>query len=79
VIDDRLIASMAIDRALPLHESSRRLRNLYPQFPRVYGVAVVADVSARRWWPPEWSTRRYGCCPMIRTSHAPKAIRFATG
>jgi hypothetical protein len=53
VIDDPLIASMAIDRALPLHESSRRLRDLYPQFPRVYGVAVVADVSVRKWWPLE--------------------------
>ncbi|MDT7737043.1 MAG: hypothetical protein QOK09_412 [Mycobacterium sp.] len=52
-IDDPLIAAMAIDRVLPLHESSRRLRELYPQCPRVYGVAVLADVSARRWWPLE--------------------------
>jgi hypothetical protein len=44
---------MAIDRTLPLHESSRRLRELYPQSPRVYGVAVLADVSVRRWWPLE--------------------------
>ena len=50
--DDPLIAAMAIDRMLPLHESSRRLRELYPQCPRVYGVAVLADVSVRRWWPP---------------------------
>jgi hypothetical protein len=50
-IDDPLIAAMAIDRMLPLHESSRRLRELYPQCPRVYGVAVLADVSVRRWWP----------------------------
>ncbi|WP_231997292.1 iron reductase [Mycobacterium sp. 1245111.1] len=50
-IDDPLIAAMAIDRVLPLHESSRRLRELYPQCPRVYGVAVLADVSVRRWWP----------------------------
>ena len=51
LIDDPLIAAMAIDRMLPLHESSRRLRELYPQCPRVYGVAVLADVSVRRWWP----------------------------
>jgi hypothetical protein len=50
-IDDPLIAAMDIDRLLPLHESSRRLRELYPQCPRVYGVAVLGDVSVRRWWP----------------------------
>jgi hypothetical protein len=50
-IDDPLIAAMDIDRVLPLHESSRRLRELYPQCPRVYGVAVLGDVSVRRWWP----------------------------
>src|SRR5271156_6189372 len=44
---------MTIDRMLPLHESSQRLRQLYPQCPRVYGVAVLADVSVRRWWPLE--------------------------
>jgi hypothetical protein len=53
LIDDPLIAAMSIDRWLPLHESSRRLRELYPQCPRVYGVAVLADVSVRRWWPLE--------------------------
>ena len=57
VIDDPLIAAMAIDRMLPLHESSRRLRELYPQCPRVYGVAVLADVSVRRWWPLESAVR----------------------
>jgi hypothetical protein len=51
LIDDPLIAAMTFDRVLPLHESSRRLRELYPQSPRVYGVAVLADVSIRRWWP----------------------------
>ncbi|KAA0094048.1 iron reductase [Mycolicibacterium sp. P1-18] len=51
VIDDPLIARMAIDRTLPLHESSRRLRELYPECPRVYGVAVMRDLSRRRWWP----------------------------
>ncbi|WIM88975.1 iron reductase [Candidatus Mycobacterium wuenschmannii] len=50
-IDDPLIAAMSIDRLLPLHDSSRRLRELYPQCPRVYGVAVLGDVSVRRWWP----------------------------
>jgi len=52
-IEDPLIAAMASERVLPLHESSRRLRELYPQCPRVYGVAVLADVSVRRWWPLE--------------------------
>jgi hypothetical protein len=51
VTDDPLIAGMAIDRTLPLHESSRRLRELYPECPRVYGVAVMGDLSRRRWWP----------------------------
>ena len=51
LVDDPLIASMAITRALPLHESSRRLRELYPECPRVYGVAVMGDLSRRRWWP----------------------------
>jgi hypothetical protein len=60
VIDDPLIAGMTIRHLLPLHESSRRLRNLYPECPRVYGVAVMSDVSRRRWWPLEaaLTTRR---------------------
>ncbi len=49
--DDPLIAGMAPARPLPLHESSRRLRELCPEHPRVYGVAVMADVGRRRWWP----------------------------
>lgn len=53
LVDDPLIASMAIEQALPLHESSRRLRELYPECPRVYGVAVIGDLSRRRWWPLE--------------------------
>ena len=51
LVEDPLIAGMAIRRLLPLHESSRRLRVLYPECPRVYGVAVMSDVSKRRWWP----------------------------
>jgi hypothetical protein len=51
LVDDPLIASMAIEQALPLHDSSRRLRELYPECPRVYGVAVIGDLSRRRWWP----------------------------
>jgi hypothetical protein len=51
VNDDPLIAGMAIRQTLPLHESSRRLRELYPECPRVYGVAVMGDLSRRRWWP----------------------------
>jgi hypothetical protein len=52
-VDDPLIAGMAIARTLPLHESSRRLRELYPECPRVYGVAVMSDLTRRRWWPLE--------------------------
>ena len=51
LVDDPLISSMAIAPSLPLHESSRRLRELYPECPRVYGVAVIGDLSRRRWWP----------------------------
>jgi hypothetical protein len=51
LVDDPLIAGMVIRRTLPLHESSRRLRGLYPECPRVYGVAVMSDMSRRRWWP----------------------------
>ncbi|WP_193048123.1 iron reductase [Mycolicibacterium baixiangningiae] len=51
LIEDPLIAGMAIKRTLPLHESCRRLRELYPECPRVYGVAVMGDLSRRRWWP----------------------------
>jgi hypothetical protein len=51
LVDDPLITGMAIARTLPLHESSRRLRELYPECPRVYGVAVMSDLTRRRWWP----------------------------
>src|SRR3954471_1223135 len=51
LIEDPLIVAMAIRRTLPLHESSRRLRELYPECPRVYGVAVMGDLTRRRWWP----------------------------
>lgn len=51
LVEDPLIASMAISRTLPIHESSRRLRELYRECPRVYGVAVMGDLSRRRWWP----------------------------
>ncbi len=40
MVDDPLIARMSMRRALPLHESSRRLRELYPECPRVYGVVA---------------------------------------
>src|ERR671933_858531 len=55
LVDDPLIAAMAIRRPLPLplHESSRRLRGLYSESPRAYGVAVMAEVNRRRWWPLE--------------------------
>lgn len=51
LVEDPLIASMSIRRMLPLHESSQRLRELYRECPRVYGVAVMGDLSRRRWWP----------------------------
>lgn len=51
LVEDPLIASMSIRRTLPIHESSRRLRELYRECPRVYGVAVMGDLSRRRWWP----------------------------
>jgi hypothetical protein len=51
LVEDPLIAAMVIADPLPLHESSRRLRELNPVCPRVYGVAVIADVGRRRWWP----------------------------
>lgn len=51
VAEDPLVAGMTIERVLPFHESSRRLRMLYPECPRVYGVAMMSDVSKRRWWP----------------------------
>lgn len=51
LVDDPLIAAMTISRSLPLHESSTRLRELFPACPRVHGVAVMADVGHRRWWP----------------------------
>lgn len=50
-IEDPLIAGMSAQRILPIHESSRRLRELYRDCPRVYGVAVMGDLSRRRWWP----------------------------
>src|SRR6478672_6772872 len=51
LVDDPLIAGMSIARTLPLHESSGRLRGLYPECPRVYGVAVMSDLTRRRLWP----------------------------
>jgi hypothetical protein len=51
LVEDPLIAAMTPSRPLSLHDSSRRLRELNPESPRVYGVAVMADVGKRRWWP----------------------------
>lgn len=51
LVDDPLIASMTIRRPLPIHASSSRLRALDPESPRVHGVAVMGDLSRRRWWP----------------------------
>ncbi|MCV7382657.1 iron reductase [Mycolicibacter longobardus] len=49
--EDPLIARMVIRRRHALHESCHRLRQLHPQCPRTYGVAILADVSKRRWFP----------------------------
>lgn len=51
LIEDPLIARMTVSRPLPLHASSRRLRELVPDSPRTYGIVVMADVGRRRWWP----------------------------
>ncbi|TRW82485.1 iron reductase [Mycolicibacterium sp. 018/SC-01/001] len=51
LVDDPLITSMTIRRPLPIHASSARLRELDPDTPRVHGVAVMGDLSRRRWWP----------------------------
>src|SRR5215213_9426431 len=65
VVDDPLIAGMAIARELPLHESSRRLRELYPECPRVYGVAVMSDLTRRRWWPLQEALTTDRLCEMF--------------
>lgn len=51
LVDDPLITSMTIRRPLPIHASSSRLREIEPDSPRVHGVAVMGDLSRRRWWP----------------------------
>lgn len=48
---DSRTARVTIPRQLALHDSCRRLRQLHPQYPRTYGVAVLAEVSKRRWFP----------------------------
>src|SRR5690625_4937688 len=45
------MTSMQVRRAFPLHESCHRLRELYPQCPRVYDVAVWGEVDRRNWSP----------------------------
>lgn len=50
-IHNPLVSGMDIRRELPVHESSRRLRALFPGCPLVYGIAVLDDVSRQRWWP----------------------------
>ena len=70
VIEDPLIAAMAIHQELPLHDSARRLRALYPECPRVYGVAVMGDVSRRRWWPLEEALTRGRLAEMFELTAA---------
>ena len=70
LVDDPLIAGMDIARTLPLHESSRRLRGLYPECPRVYGVAVMSDLTRRRWWPLPRGTDRRSAARDVRDRRA---------
>ncbi|WP_305091459.1 hypothetical protein [Prescottella sp. R16] len=35
----------------PLAHSCARLRDISPDYPRVYAVATMADQGRRRWWP----------------------------
>ncbi len=48
LIDDPLIAAMTIDRMLPLHESSRRLRELVLDALVSFGLPVRGPWAARR-------------------------------
>ncbi|PTR38614.1 hypothetical protein C8K38_11799 [Rhodococcus sp. OK611] len=38
------------DPAAALDDSCLRLRGIYPEYPRVYAVALMADQGKRRWW-----------------------------
>ncbi|AQA23113.1 hypothetical protein BTZ20_3106 [Rhodococcus sp. MTM3W5.2] len=41
---------MGNDPAAALDDSCHRLRSIYPEYPRVYAVALMADQGKRRWW-----------------------------
>ena len=72
VVDDPLIASMVISRMLPLHESSRRLRELYPECPRVYGVAVMGDLIQTSLVAAVRGARRPIGCDVMFDAAAPR-------
>lgn len=74
---DPLIDGMTIRRTLPLHESSGRLRGLSPESPRVHGVAVMADVSRRRWWALDSVTTSGRLTEMFETAAAELGDRRA--
>ncbi|MGY4709306.1 iron reductase [Mycolicibacterium sp. CBM1] len=74
---DPLISSMTIRQLLPLHESSRRLRRLSPESPRVHGVAVMGDLSRRRWWSLESVTTTNRLTAMFEASTAELGNRRA--
>jgi hypothetical protein len=74
---DPLIDGMTIRRTLPLHESSGRLRRLSPDAPRVHGVAVMADVSRRRWWALDSVTTTGRLADMFETAAAELGDRRA--
>ncbi|MCX2929659.1 iron reductase [Mycobacterium sp. CVI_P3] len=76
---DPLIDGMTIRRMLPLHESSGRLRRLTPDSPRVHGVAVMADVSRRRWWPLDSVTTTDRLADMFEASVDELGDRRAVG
>jgi hypothetical protein len=51
VADDPLIAGMAIDGSCPCTNPAGVCASCIPNAPRVYGVAVMSDLTRRRWWP----------------------------
>lgn len=44
-------AHLGTIEATPLAQSCARLREIAPDYPRVYAVATMAEQGRRRWWP----------------------------
>ena len=51
VVDDPLIAGMAIGGRCRCTSPAGGCASCIRECPRVYGVAVMGDLSRRRWWP----------------------------